>query len=154
MRPHCTKNIGCIVLWRQEIEEHLSWSVSCRYHDREKLNYPPSQKLRYNFFYVSYDDNSISFGKFDAYRFSGMFFGSFWMIFHYFQTFWKKSFILTYGQFARGQYEGRSTLQRIHQNSFVPAIKLYWFVIWRSNYYQSMLLSQENIFHMHNISQK
>ena len=35
-----------------------------------------------------------------------------------------------------------------------PAIKLYWHVIWRCNYYRLMLLSQENVFHTHNISQK
>ena len=47
-----------------------------------------------------------------------MFSRLFWIIFHCFETFWKKCFILTLGQFTRAQCKGRSSLQKMDQNFF------------------------------------
>ena len=47
-----------------------------------------------------------------------MFSRLFWIIFHCFETFWKKCVILTLGQFTRAQCKGRSSLQKMDQKFF------------------------------------
>ena len=83
-----------------------------------------------------------------------MFSRLFWIIFHFFSTVWKKSYILALGQFTRGSMSRSLNFTKNLSKFLFLAIKLYWHVIWLYNYYQSMHMGQENVFHMRNISQK
>ena len=46
--------------------------------------------------YLSYEDDSISFQKYEVWGFSGIFSHQFWTIFGYFVIFWKKSSFLVW----------------------------------------------------------
>ena len=55
---------------------------------------------------MSYDHESISFGKFEVRRFSGMFSRRIWMIFKNFWNIWKKSSFRHLGHFRAYWYSG------------------------------------------------
>ena len=55
---------------------------------------------------MSYDHESISFGKFEVRRFSGTFSRRIWMIFKNFWNIWKKSSFRHLGQFRAYWYSG------------------------------------------------
>ena len=65
-----------------------------------RIKSPMWQNLKNFQKFLSYDHNSISFGKRKARAFFWMFSHWFWTIFHHFTTFWKKSLFWIYDSLA------------------------------------------------------
>ena len=65
-----------------------------------RIKSPMWQNLKNFQKFLSYDHNSISFGKTKARAFFWMFSHWFWTIFHHFTTFWKKSLFWIYDSLA------------------------------------------------------
>ena len=91
---------------RKEIERTNNQQASCKVEFSEilpwwvRIKSPMWQNLKNFQKFLSYDHNSISFGKTKARAFFWVFSHWFWTIFHHFTTFWKKSLFWIYDSLA------------------------------------------------------